>query len=153
MRTHPITQSFYRENRFNSMLSRNKVLRLQFFAGARRKAHTKMGEALVPRARHTHLLGTILRREFSNWVQVASRALCTKKVRGRFKCYSWLDSALDPNLVNALFLPICKQAHTVRAGLNLIEMIFQRAERQVLVNILAHREGGLNLKCDLCDHT
>src|SRR5437660_4702293 len=28
MWTHPITQSFYRENRFNSMLSRNKVLRL-----------------------------------------------------------------------------------------------------------------------------
>ena len=30
-------------------------------------------------------------------------------------------------------------------------MVFQLAEREVLVNVLAHLEAGLNIERDLCD--
>src|SRR5437763_5261752 len=63
------------------------------------------------------------------------------------------DTAFDPDLGGAMILPIGKEADTVSAGKNIVEVMFELRERENLINHLGHLESRLHLEGDVCNHT
>src|SRR5437763_750593 len=64
-----------------------------------------------------------------------------------------LVARTDPDLGGAMILPIGKEADTVSAGKNIVEVMFELREREILINHLGHLESRLHLEGDLCNHT
>src|SRR5580693_4598835 len=61
------------------------------------------------------------------------------------------DPALDPYLVDAWLLPIGEEADAIAARLDGVEVVLHLPERQILVDVLANREGWLNVERDTGD--
>src|ERR1700730_392814 len=106
------------------MPTRNEVLRLQFLPGARREAHAKMRQALVPGAGHAHLFRAVFGGEFRNGMKIPGGQLRPEKFRGRVKWLAILDASFYPNLIETLLLPVGEQADAVRACFDSIKVIF-----------------------------
>src|SRR5271169_502999 len=106
------------------MLPRHEVLRLQLFASAWREAHAKVRQSLIPRARHAHLLRTILGRKFNNGVQIPASSFRPKEFRGCVKRLPFVIAALDPKFVNTLILPVSKKADAVATRFDRVKVFF-----------------------------
>src|SRR5215469_739782 len=106
VRANLVTQSLYREYCLDCMLTREQVFRLQFFAGARGKAHPKVRQPFVPGARDSHLFRAVLRRELDDWMQILGRPLRSVEFWGSVEHPATLDSGLQPNLVHPFVSPV-----------------------------------------------
>src|SRR5437879_9957809 len=62
------------------------------------------------------------------------------------------NAAFEPKFIDALVLPVSKQADAISAGLDCIKVIFHFSKRHVFVHILAHQESWLNIESDVCDY-
>jgi len=82
------------------MLPRNKVFGLQLFAGAGRKAHLKVWQAVIPRSGHAHLLGAVFGREFLDRMQISSSQLRPVEFGRRMRLLRFFDAALEPDFVD-----------------------------------------------------
>src|SRR5579859_3870189 len=96
------------------MLTGHEVFRLQFFTGARREAHPEVWQAFKPRARHAHLLRTVLGGKFGDGVQIPGSTLGPEEFRSCVKRLSFFIAALDPDFTDALVLPVGKKANAIR---------------------------------------
>src|SRR5882672_9173121 len=117
-------QSFNRQNGFDSMPTRHEVLRLQLFTSARCEAHAKVWQSFIPRARHTHLLRTVLGGQLSNGVQILGSEFRPEEFRRCVKRLPLFSAALDPNFADTLFLPVGKQADAVRTRFDSVKVVF-----------------------------
>src|SRR4029077_5815378 len=61
-------------------------------------------------------------------------------------------AGLEPHFAETLVLPVGEEADTVGGGLDGVEVVFQLLERKIFVNVLAHREFGLDVERDRSDH-
>ena len=135
------------------MLPWHEVFRLQLFPGAGHEPHAKVRQALKPRTGNAHLLGAVFRRQCRNRVQVDGSELRPIKLGARVKFLPFFDAVLDPQFVDALFLPVGEQADAVSAGFDGIKVFFQLAEGKVLIHILPHHKTGLNVESDFRDYS
>ena len=62
------------------------------------------------------------------------------------------ETVLEPDFVDAVFLPIGEEAHAVGAGHDAVKVFFQFAERQAFIHVLLHHVRWLNVERDLRDH-
>src|SRR5216684_5095258 len=113
------------------MLARHEVLRLQLLARAGCKAHAEMRQPFIPSAGHAQLLSAIFGGKVSYGVKIPGCQLGPKKFRSRVKRLACFHAALDPDLVDPLFLPVGKKANAVSACFDLLEVIFQLAQRKI----------------------
>ena len=81
MRSDLVAQALDGENGVDSVLARDEVFGLQFFAGAGREAHAEVRQAFVPRAGHAHLFGAILGGELDDRVKIFRRAHSRRRIR------------------------------------------------------------------------
>src|ERR1039458_6066887 len=96
---------------------------------------------------------TTLFRSLGNRVEIPGCELRPEELRGRREWLAVSDTTLDPDLFDALLLPVGEQADAVGARLNVIEMVLHLSERHVLIHVLPHRIGGLDIERDPGDHT
>ena len=66
--------------------------------------------------------------------------------RPRREAVAGVDRALDPDLLDRVALPVGEQADAVAARHDLVEVRFERGQRQVAIHVLADVEGGLNVQ-------
>src|SRR5580704_8980298 len=152
MRADEIVQTLYRQNRINSVLSRDEIFRLQFLACAWRESHSKVWKPFIPWANDAHLLRTILRRKFSNGIQVLGGSMRAKKLGACVECLSRIDASFKPDFVETVLLPVGKKTDAVGAGFDGVEMIFELIQRKIFVHILPHQESWLNVESYACDN-
>src|ERR1019366_5148466 len=107
---------------------------------------------VVPGAGHAHLFGAVLGGKLGNRVKVPGCELRAEELRGCRKCLPVADTTLYPDLFDALLLPVGEQTDAVGARLDVIEVVLHLSERQVLVHVLPHRIGGLDIERDPGDH-
>ena len=141
------------EDGIDRVLAWNIIFRLQLFTGAGRKAHLEVRQALVPGADDSHLLGAVFRRERRDGVKIFAGEFCAEEIRLCVECRLLIFAALQPHFAEELVLPIGEEADAVGAGLDGIEVLLHRVEGKVLIDILPHHEGGLNIERDLGDDT
>ena len=151
MRSHLIAQTLDRQNRVKGVTPGHEVFRLELFAGAGSEAHAEVGQPLVPGAGHSHLLGAVLGGELGNGVKISGRELRAEEFRGRRECLTVFDTALDPELINSLFLPVGEQTDAVGARQNFVEVLLHLSERQILKHVLPHGISGLNIESNAGD--
>ena len=100
-------QLFDGEDGVERVFAGNEIFRLQFFAGAGRETHFEMRETVVPRTGNAHLFGAIFRGECGDGVKIFCGARGAEKIfrllDGRL---GRIDSMLEPDFVDALFLPV-----------------------------------------------
>src|ERR1700733_2110744 len=108
-----VVQPFDSQDCLDRVLSRDEIFCLQFLACARRETHAEVRQALVPRARDAHLFGAILGRQLLYRMEIARGQPGSEQFRTGVRRLPWFDAALDPNLVDPLFLPVRKQAYAV----------------------------------------
>ena len=84
-------------------------------------------------------------------MDVRRRGACSVEILRGGQRGIFLDAALHPDLVDPTLLPIGKQAHNVADRDDLIEMLSDLRHWQVEVDILPHRERGLEIQSDLGD--
>src|SRR6266702_2689067 len=138
MWAHLFVEPLNRQNGFDGVMARDKVLRLQFLPGAGGKAHAKVWKPLVPRAGNTHLLGTVFRGERCNRMKISGCRFRSEKFGRGSKSLSLLQAAFDPHLVDILVAPIREHADAVGAGFDGLEVVLDLIQGHVQVNILPH---------------
>ena len=84
-------------------------------------------------------------------MKIPGRQLRSEKLRSRVERFAVFDAALDPDLVEPLFLPVRKKADAVSARLDLLEVVFHLLQWEIFVNVLAHRESRLQIERNFCD--
>jgi glucose-6-phosphate dehydrogenase-like protein len=124
--THLIAKLLDRQDRFYCMLAWHEVFGLKSLARARSETHAKVRQAFVPRTGNSHLLGTILSRQCSDRVHIAGGELRPVKLWSSVKYLPFFHAALDPQFVDALLLPVRKQAHAAAAGFDGVEVLPDR---------------------------
>src|SRR5258708_22681379 len=148
-----VAQALHREYGFHGILAGNEKLGLQFLACTGRETHLEMWKTIVPGPRHAHLFGTVFGRKFGDGVKIFFSQCGAEEFRlgaiSRLTC----DAAFQPDFVDALLLPVGKQADAVGAGLDGVEMILHLAERKIFIDILAHEESRLKVESYFCDDT
>src|SRR5258708_16568958 len=97
------------------MLTGHEVLRLQLFTSARREAHAKVGQPLIPRTRHTHLFRTVLGGKFGKGVQILGSTFRPEEFRGSVKRLPFFNAAFPPTFADTLALPVGKKAYALCA--------------------------------------
>ncbi len=112
-----------------------------------------MWKTIVPGSRHAHLFGTVFGRKFSDGVKIFCGQCGAEELR--FGAVSRLtsDAAFQPDFVDALLLPVGKQADAVGAGLDGVEVILHLPERKIFIDVLAHEESWLKVESYFCDDT
>ena len=153
MWTHLIAQPLDRKDRLDCVAPGQEVFRLKFLPSARGKAHAEVRQPVVPWPGYAHLFRAILGGKLGDWMQVSGSKLGPEEFPGRFESRPAADAALDPDLVDTLLLPIGKQTDAVTARLNFVEVTLHLSEREVLIHVLPHHIGGLNVESDPGDDT
>ena len=92
------------------------------------------------------MLGAVLGGKFSDRVHIPGGAFGSVEFRGSVKRFSVVHTALQPYFVNPFLLPIGEEAHAVRRRFDGIKIVFEFAQRQILVNMLLHLVAGLQIQ-------
>ena len=119
------------------------------FAGAGGEAHAEVGEAFVPGAGDTHLLGAVFGGERGDGVKILGGEFGAEEFRLGVEGLAFFVAALHPDFAEILILPVGEEADAVGAGLNGVEVVFHGGEGEIFVDILAHLVGGLDVERDL----
>ncbi len=109
VRTHLVAQPFDRKDRIDRVAPGHEVFRLKFFPGARGEAHAKVRQPVVPGPGHAHLLGAVLGGKLGDGVKISGCKLGAEEFPWCRESLPFSDAALDPDLIDALLLPVGKQ--------------------------------------------
>ena len=85
-------------------------------------------------------------------MDVRSRGTCAVEILRGGQGRILLDATLHPDFVDPSLLPIGEQAHAVPSGGDVFEMLPDLRHRQVQIDVLPHRERGLEIQRDLGDN-
>src|ERR1041385_4382030 len=102
------------------MFQRNEIFRLQLFTAAWREAHFKVWQTLIPWSLYAHLVGTAFGRMVHYRVKVFGCSFGA--IKFRLAIIFFIHAAFYPNLVDAVALPVGKQADTISGGYNIFKM-------------------------------
>ena len=134
----------------------DEVFGLQLGAAGGREVHAEVGQAFVPRAGNAHLLGAGSGVVAGERVEVFVGGLGSVEVFGDFEEHGFVMGIsallLDPDLSDAVVLPVGEEADAVAAGEDGVEVVLELVHGQVFVDDLPHLEGGLDVEGDLGDH-
>ena len=110
-----------------------------------------MGEALVPGAGDAELLGAVFGGVSGEGVEFFGGELCVEELGGEGVGDAGVEAALDPDLGDAVVLPVGEEADAVAAEEDLVEMFFELRHGEVFVDGLRDLEGGLDVEGDAGD--
>ncbi len=111
-----------------------------------------MGEAFVPGAGDTHLLGAVFGGEGGDGVKILGGEFGAEEFRRGGEGLAFFDPALHPDFAEISVLPVGEKADAVSAGLNGVEVILHGGEGEIFVDVLAHLVSGLDIERDCCDY-
>src|SRR5579875_2297350 len=135
---------------FQSMLMRQKVLRLDFLPVAGCVTHAEMWQTIRPGTGPIQLRRTRGRIQFDEGVPINCCSYCPEEVS--LNPIRVIRPALDPDLLIGL-APAREDADAIATGSDLVEMVIKRLPTEVFKHPLLHLVGGLHVQSDARDCT
>ena len=135
------------------MLAGDEVLGLDLLAAGRGEVHLEVGHALVPGAGSAELLGAGLGSVAGYGVELFFLQGGSVEERRQVMDFIGRDTALNPDLLDAMVLPVGEEAEAVAGAEDVVEVVLELGEGKILVDDLAHLEGRLDVEGDGGDDT
>ena len=107
-----------------------------------------MGEALVPGAGDAELVGAVFGGVSSEGVELLGGQGGSEELRGEDCGGAGVETTLDPDLGDAVVLPVGEEADAVAAEEDFVEVVFELRDGKVFVDGLGYLEGGLDVEGD-----
>ncbi len=126
----------------------DEVLGLDLLAAAGGEVHAEVGHALVPGAGDAHLFGTAFGGVSAEGVEFVLLEGGTVEGGWDGGGTAGLDAGFDPDLGDAVVLPVGEEADAVAGGEDGVHVVFELVHGEVFVDDLAHLEGGLDVEGD-----
>src|SRR5579875_1553683 len=148
--SHPVREGAHGFYGFQSMLMRQKVLRLDFLSVAGCVTHAEMRQTIRPETGPTQLRRTRGRIQFDEGMPINCCGHCAEEVG--INPIRVIHPALDPDLLIGL-APASEDADAIAAGSDLVEMVIKRLPTEVFKHPLLHFVGRLHVQSDARDCT
>jgi len=151
MRGDAVAELFDGEDGLPGAVAGDEVFGLQLGSAAGGEVHFEVREALVPGAGDAHLFGAVFGGVAGEGVEVAGGGFCAEELGGEGVGFAGFETVFDPDLGDAVVLPVGEEADAVAAEEDLVEMFFEVGHGEVFVDDLSDLEGGLDVEGDVGD--